>query len=151
MYKRQGNKDLADGLLKRLQFPLTLGSFIKSHEIAEQYLVRLLKSRMSKTGKLGSEPEEIAKRLTREYADHGFCINIDEAKKIGLNVQEMDEKLLNLIWQLFNLFKEKENVMREIERKKIDEMIENLPPEIRKLIQEKEQEKIKQKEVKSHE
>ena len=79
---QSGNRDLAEGLLKRLQYPLTLGSFIKSLEIAEQYLVRLLKSRMAKTGKLGATPEEIAKRLTREYADHGFCINIDEAKKL---------------------------------------------------------------------
>ena len=43
-----GNEKLAQGLMERLQFPLTLGSFIKSHEIAAQYLVKLLETRMLK-------------------------------------------------------------------------------------------------------
>jgi len=133
-----GNKDLAEGLLKRLQFPLTLGSFIKSHEIAEQYLVRLLKSRMAKTGKLGATPEEIAERLTREYADHGFCINIDEAKKIGLNVQEMDDTMLDLIWKLFKLLKKKDDIIRKKKKEEMEKIIKNLPLDIlKKLTQEK--------------
>ncbi len=147
-----GNKELAEGLLKRLQFPLTLGSFIKSHEIAEQYLVRLLKSRMSKTGKLSSSPEEIAKRLTREYADHGFCINIDEARKIGLNTQELKGKILELVWKLFKLNKEKDRMIKEKEEKEIEKTLKNLPPEIlKKIIQEKEQETPKEGGVKDDE
>lgn len=134
----QGNKDLAEGLLKRLQFPLTLGSFIKSHEIAEQYLVRLLKSRMANTGKLGEDPEKIAKRLTREYADHGFCINLDEAKKIGLNVQPIEDEMLDLIWQLFKLFKKKEKIIRKMKEKEIKQILKEIPSDIlKRRIQEK--------------
>jgi len=139
----EGNKELAEGLLKRLQFPLTLGSFMKSQEIAEQYLIRLMKSRACNATKLGAEPKEIAKRLTKEYADHGFCINLDEAKRIGLNVKELDENLLQLVWQLFKLFKEKEMIKREIDKKRIEETIRNLPPEIfDKIRREKEQTEI---------
>ena len=148
---RNGNKDLAEGLLKRLQFPLTLGSFIKSHEIAEQYLVRLLKSRMARTGKLGAEPEEIAKRLTREYADHGFCINLDEAKKIGLNVQPIDDEMLELIWGLFKLFKKKERIIREMKKKEMEQILKEIPPDIlKRLIQEKTKENP-EKEVEENE
>ncbi|HEC87227.1 MAG TPA: hypothetical protein ENI49_05105 [Thermoplasmatales archaeon] len=143
----KGNKDLAEGLLKRLQFPLTLGSFIKAHEIAEQYLVRLLKERMRKTDKLGASPEEIAKRLTREYADHGFCINIGEAKKIGLNVQEIEGELLDLVWSLYELLKRRDDLEREKREADIMKVIEKLPPEILEKIKSKiaklEQERVK--------
>ena len=30
--------------------------------------------------------KDAAKRLTEDYADHGFCIDLAEAKAIGLNV-----------------------------------------------------------------
>ena len=126
----KGNKNLAEGLLKRLQFPLTLGSFVKAHQIAEQYLVRLLKERMEKTEKLGCTPEEIAKKLTKEYADHGFCINITEAKKIGLNVQELEGELLNLVCDLHELLKHKEGLHRKKREADVMEIIEKLPPDI---------------------
>uniref|UniRef100_A0A7C3YZ65 Uncharacterized protein n=1 Tax=candidate division WOR-3 bacterium TaxID=2052148 RepID=A0A7C3YZ65_UNCW3 len=126
----KGSKDLAEGLLKQLQFPLTLGSFVKSHEIAEQYLVRLLKERMEKTGKLGSAPEEIAKKLTKEYADHGFCINITEAKKIGLNVQEIEGELLNLVCDLHELLKQKDELYRKKHEADVMKIVEKLPPDI---------------------
>jgi len=126
----KGSKDLAEGLLKRLQFPLTLGSFIKAHEISEQYLVRLLKERMEKTGKLGASPEKIANCLTRQYADHGFCINITEAKKIGLNVEEIEGELLNLIWSLYGLIKKREEVKNKIRKESRIKDLEKLPREI---------------------
>lgn len=127
---KNGNKELADGLLKRLQFPLTLGSFVKIHEIAEQYLVRLLKERMNKTGKLNEKPENIALRLTRQYADHGFCINLTEAKKIGLNVQEINEKQLNLFWDLYESMKQRDELNRKKREEDVMRMIEKLPPDI---------------------
>ena len=138
-----GSKDLAEGLLKRLQFPLTLGSFIKSSEIAEQYLVRLLKVCMAKTNKLSASPEDIARRLTREYADHGFCINMGEAKKIGLNVQELgDKNLLEFVWELFKLFKKRDGVKQKIKKMEIEKIIKDIPPEIlKKLLEEKKKEK----------
>lgn len=139
-----GNKDLADGLLKRLQFPLTLGSFVKAHEIAEQYLVRLLKGRMEKTGKLGATPEEVAKRLTKEYASHGFCINIIEAKKIGLNAQELEDDILNIVWDLYDLLKEVDEIRRKQREEDIMKTIEKLPPEILEKIKSKVKESEKE-------
>lgn len=129
-----GNKDLAEGLLKRLQFPLTLGSFVKAPEIAKQYLVRLLKERMGKTGKLGATAEEVAECLTKNYADHGFCINITEAKKIGLNAQELNEELLNIVWDLYNLLQQVDEFKREQREEEIMKTIGKLPPEILKKI-----------------
>lgn len=133
----KGNKDLAEGLLKRLQFPLTLGSFVKAHEIAEQYLIRLLKERMEKTGKLNATPEEIARRLTKDYANHGFCININEAKKIGLNVQEIKDNLLNLVWNLHKLMKQREELERKKRKGDFMKKIEKLPPDILEKIKSK--------------
>ncbi len=125
-----GNKDLADGLLKRLQFPLTLGSFLKGHEIAEQYVIRLIKERMEKTGELKGSTEDIANRLAKQYADHGFCINLIEAKKIGLNVREIDGDLLDNSWELYKLFKERERLEKKLREQNITEFLDKLPPEI---------------------
>jgi hypothetical protein len=134
---KEGNKDLAEGLLKRLQFPLTLGSFMKAPEIAKQYLVRLLKERMEKTGKLGAKAEEIADRLTKDYADHGFCINMAEAKKIGLNVQELDEDQLNIVWDLYGTLQQVDEIERKQREEDIMKTIEKLPPEILKKVKSK--------------
>jgi len=126
----KGNKDLAEGLLKRLQFPLTLGSFVKSHEIAQQYLLRLLKERMEKTKKLGATPEEIAHKLTKGYADHGFCINLIESKKIGLNVQELEGKLLNFVCDLHEILKQRRELYRKKRETDVMKIVEKLPPEV---------------------
>ena len=75
---QQGNTELANGLLQRLQFPITLGSFKKSLDICKQCATKLLASRMHK-GK-DELAKEIADNLVEDYADHGFCINIDEAQ-----------------------------------------------------------------------
>ncbi len=125
-----GNKDLADGLLKRLQFPLTLGSFVKAHEISEQYLTMLLKERMGKTGKLGKDPSEIAKCLSRDYADHGFCINLKEAKRIGLNISELDGDLLDIAWGLHTLYIQRDELERKKHKESLAKLVEKLPQEI---------------------
>ena len=45
---KNGNELLANGLLQRLQFPLTLGSIKKSLDIGQQYVEKLLLTRMLK-------------------------------------------------------------------------------------------------------
>ncbi len=130
----QGNENLANGLLKRLQFPLTLGRYIKYHEVGEQYLVRLLKERMEKTGKLKATPEDIAKRLTSEYADHGFCINFSESKNIGLNVKVLKGELLDVIWELHKIYKWRSELISIKRKAKIEEEIKNIPPGILDLL-----------------
>lgn len=74
-----GSEKLANGLMERLQFPLTLGSFTKSLDIAVQYLVKLLSTRMLRGDNSLPKAHSIAKQLTTGYADHGFSINAEEA------------------------------------------------------------------------
>lgn len=124
----EGNKDLAQGLLERLQFPLTLGGFVKYHEIAEQYLIRLLEARMKNSGKLTAEPKDIAKRLTHGYADHGFCINIGEAKNIGLYVVELEGEELDITWKLYKLYDEKQQLQEKIREEEVMDKFKELPP-----------------------
>ena len=124
----KGNENLAKGLMERLQFPLTLGGFIKYHEIGEQYLVKLLETRMLAGGKKTGDSNAIAKRLTSGYVDHGFCINIDEAKSIGLNVGELEGEELDIVWGIHRLNKERQKLQEEIRSREVMEKIKGLPP-----------------------
>ena len=125
---KKGSKDLADKLCERLQFPLTLGSFMKSIEIGEQYLIKLLSSRMLKNER--KKTKNVAEKLTKGYADHVFVINYIEAKEIGLNVEELDGKKLDVIWDLYRLYKQKRKMEQKIKEKEVSELIKKLPPEI---------------------
>lgn len=125
-----GSEKLARALIQRLQFPLTLGRFVKYHEVAGQYLIKLLETRMLSGNKRGHEPSEIAERLTTGYADHGFCINVDEAKGMGLNATEAEGEELEAIWAIYRLADQRYRLQREMREKKIQEMIKELPPSI---------------------
>lgn len=126
----EGNEKLARGLLERLQFPLTLGGFLKYHEIGEQYLIKLLQTRMFAGSKEERDAETIARRLTKGYANHGFCINVDEAKSMGLNAVELTGEQLDVVWEVHRLTKEKENLEKQIRADKLMETIKQLPPEL---------------------
>ena len=105
-----GSEKLADSLMQRLQFPLTLGGIMKTSELSEQYLTKLLESRM-----LQDKPdliESITKTLSREYASHGFCITSTEAKSIGLVVNEIEDNKLDSIWSMYRLNKEKRELLQ---------------------------------------
>jgi len=125
-----GSEKLAKALMERLQFPLTLGSFRKSLEIGEQYLINLLETRMLTANKRQVEPREVAKRLTTGYANHGFCINLEEARSIGLNVQELEGEQLDIVWELHRLNNQKRQLQSRIRSEEIADMIKNLPPEL---------------------
>lgn len=128
---KQGHKDLANGLLERLQFPLTLGSFKKSLELSKEYLKRLLSTRML----IGDDKEkrcnEIAEKMAKGYPDHSFCVDIEEAKAIGLEVEELKDDELNIVWKIHKFIREKEKIRAEQHRKKMEELIKNLPPELK--------------------
>ncbi len=123
-----GNDKLAKSLVERLQFPMTLGSFTKSLDISEQYLIKLLSSRMLKNDI--EKAKKIAKQLTTGYADHGFSINMDEAQQIGLNVIELEGDELDLVWNMHKLIKEKRNLQGKIREGEMSEILNKLPPEI---------------------
>ncbi len=128
-----GNEKLAKGLMERLQFPMTLGSFKKSLDISEQYLTKLLSSRMLKD----TDPEKvksIAKQLTTGYADHGFSINADEAKRLGLKITELDGNELDLVWEIHKFSKQIAGLERRIREGQLSEIFNELPPELLKQI-----------------
>ena len=123
-----GNQMFAEGLLKRLQFPLTLGSIEKSIEIAQQYLLRLLITRMLKGNDVITKT--ISEKLTTGYADHGYCINSDEAKSLGLKVYDLNENQLNIVWDIHKLSKEKNKIETKMKREKMANLIKEIPPEL---------------------
>lgn len=126
----KGHEKLARGLLERLQFPLTLGSFTKSLEVGEDYLKRLLSTRMLTSANKMEKAAEIAKSLVSKYPDHSFCIEITEAESLGLAVELLPENQLELIWNIHKLNQEKVKIESQERRKKMTEMLKNLPPEI---------------------
>jgi len=123
-----GNEKLAEGLLKRLQFPITLGSYRTSINIGKEYLTKLLSSRMLKgqTAKVKS----IVEKLTSGYVDHGFCIDINEARSLGLIAEELSGEELDVAWSIFRLHEKLQDIEREKQRKRIKDQLKNLPPEI---------------------
>lgn len=126
----EGSEQLAKALMERLQFPLTLGSFKKSIEIGQQYLVRLLETRMlAGEGKQG-DPAEIASKLTTGYANHGFCINLEEARAIGLQVQELEGEELDIVWGIYRSNAKKRQLQEKVKSAEVAEMIKSLPPEL---------------------
>ena len=96
-----GSAELAEGLLQRLQFPITLGGFIKSLELGRQYAEKLLSSRMLKDNP--QTAEEISRRLVEGYSAHSFCINTDEVRELGLTLEDMSSDQLEIIWKIHKM------------------------------------------------
>ena len=120
-----GAKDLANGMLQRLQFPLTLGSFKKLLDLGKDYLESLLTSRML----IGNENQVqlITDALTTGYADHSWCITIEEAEKIGLLAKEIVGKDLDVIWEIHKLNTKREKLKRDKKREELIAELKELP------------------------
>lgn len=127
----EGQRELAEALVKRLQFPMTLGSYKKLLDVGQDYSRRLLESRMFRPKKgVDSQADMIAKRLVGGYPDHGCCIHSEEANAMGMRVEVPTGPKLDAIWSINGLIRRKDKL--EDERKKLDMMkaIRNLPPEL---------------------
>ena len=128
-----GNDKLAEGLMQRLQFPLTLGSFKKLLEVGQGYVENLLSSRMLKDDR--SAAEKIGKELTTGYADHSWCITVEEASKIGLKASEIkEEDWLGVIWEIHGLQREKERLIAKEEEQKMQEKMKGLPADLKEIL-----------------
>ncbi|HKR10915.1 MAG TPA: hypothetical protein VJT15_02565 [Pyrinomonadaceae bacterium] len=127
---KNGHKDLAQGLLQRLQFPLTLGSIKKSLDVGSIYITRLLKSRMLKGD--NGKAANVAKCLVHDYANHGFCIEVDEASQIGLTCELLPDNQVDALWRLRKLMNQKQEIERQKKSKEMQEVLKNLPPELLK-------------------
>ena len=125
----QGNNALAEGLLQRLQFPITLGKFQKSLQLGKQYALKLLSTRML------NEKEDlaiqIANKLVEDYADHGFCINIDEARSLGLVIKTLSQEQQQNVWEMHKLVRLKHEFTDAQQKKEMEERIKDLPPHLR--------------------
>ena len=127
----EGNSELAQGLLQRLQFPITLGRFAKSIEIGKQYAEKLLSSRMLK-----DSPEtarEISRRLVEDYTDHSFCINIDEIRELGLAVEDMPANQLEIVWRIHKLARRRVRLIAQNRRREMEQLLKDLAPLIERL------------------
>ena len=127
-----GNDKLAEGLIQRLQFPLTLGSFKKLLEVGQEYVERLLSSRMLKDDPQSAK--KIGKELTTGYADHSWCITIDEAVEIGLNATEIEGECLDTVWQIHRLHREKELLISADNEQKMREKMKDLPADLQDIL-----------------
>ena len=97
----KGNESLAESLIKNLQCPLSLGHFKRSLAISKNYVVKLLESRM-----LQGEDEKarkVGEKLTTECADVNWCIGIADVDELGLNVNELDDDQLRVVWKIYEL------------------------------------------------
>ena len=122
-----GHRELASGLLQRLQFPLTLGGFQRSLEIGKEYIRRLLTSRMFKGADESNEKAKaVAERLVEGYADHAFCIDAEEAKRIGLTINPIPDDDFNDSWAVLRLLKEKDKIQHEENEKKMAELMRDM-------------------------
>ena len=120
----EGNMELAQGLLQRLQFPITLGGFTKSLEHGKEYAEKLLSSRMLK-----DDPQavaEISRRLVEDYSAHSFCINIDEVKELGLTVEDMSPDQQEIVWEIHKT--ERRRLASEEQRRNTEERLDELEP-----------------------
>jgi ClpP class serine protease len=127
-----GNKDLADALIGRLQFPLTLGSYKSMMNIGKQYLKRLLTSRMLR-GK-DELAQSIAEKMVSGYSDHGYCIDVQEAAKLGLNAKELEGQGEDIAWRIHQLTRKKRMLERIKREQEVDERLKNLPDELLDLL-----------------
>ena len=123
-----GNAEFAKSLVERLQFPLTLGRFKQSLELSKQYLEKLLSTRMLK----GDQPkaEATARRLSESYADHGFCINLEEATELGLRVERIPQEEFKIVWAIHEIDKRRTELIQEKERRKALEQLKDVPKDI---------------------
>ena len=120
-YER-GNADLASGLLQRLQFPLTLGGYKNSLKVGRRYVEKLLVPRMD-----GSTAKKISKKLTTGYANHSWCITVDEARELGLDANDLEGEELDLVWDIFKLYKREQDADDDKRKSKAAEDLRDFP------------------------
>ena len=125
-----GNTQLADKLMERLQFPLTLGSFKKSLETGVDYTRELLSTRMLKDST--NLANSIAETLTKKYPSHGYCLKIKQLKDLGLKVDELGNDTLSCAWNIHCITKKRRKLDKEIKEEETMEKLKLIPPELLK-------------------
>lgn len=104
--ERAGVKDeQMDEIYKQLGekiHPLSLGNAYRAIRMAKQIAEKLLKIHIKDEARI----EKIVKAITSDICIHGYPITRDEAKDIGLEIEEPDSVLEKNIWELYELYAE---------------------------------------------
>jgi ATP-dependent protease ClpP protease subunit len=83
--------------------PWVLGNFERSNMVAVQYAEKLLGKYML-NGEPNEKVKEMTKKLTEGYYSHGYGIDVDESKDIGINVIDPEPDLWDDIWSLYSIY-----------------------------------------------
>ncbi|MFH1392517.1 MAG: hypothetical protein ABIG90_02450 [bacterium] len=92
-------------LVKKIH-PLSLGNVYRAARMAKQITKKLLLMHFN-LERDKEKIEEIVKEITGDICIHGYPITRDEAKDIGLNIENADNNLGREIWQLYEAYAEK--------------------------------------------
>ena len=74
--------------------------------------------------------KNIAERLTTGYADHSWCITIEETQQLGLTAQELEGNALDIAWKMHILNQKLEKAKMENQREKLKEELKDLPSDL---------------------
>jgi ClpP class serine protease len=134
LYKQKKGQ-LADALVQRLQFPLTLGSYRQTLKISRTYLTTLLETRMLKDDPEEGKAGRIAKRFAEGYADHSACILCEETNDCGLKTSLLSGDAEVAAWGIHRLERRKHKLLREKKKQENLADLSHLPPELLELLQ----------------
>lgn len=131
----KGNDKFAQKLMERMEFPLSIGGFQSSIEISRRYIAKLLESRMiAGAGNSYEVAQTIAGKLTSSYIHPNVCINADEARSLGLNVQDVGGDTLDVVWDIYNLYRERNALELALKQAEVRERLAELPKEFVDLV-----------------
>lgn len=106
---------LVEKLSASLPPALILGQHLKLLEVAKHYVVKLLANRMFKEDQDGDRKAMgIGEALIRNYPDHRWCIDYDEASSLGLRVEMASPEEWKVIWAIYKTF---ESIVAEAMKK----------------------------------
>lgn len=94
--------------------PLVIGSVDRATSLSIKLTTDILSYHLKDTKKA----EKISTTLNSDYPSHSYPITIKEARKIGLNVEELDEATNNALFELNELYSE----MAQLAYTDIDEL-----------------------------
>jgi len=98
------------------EIPITeLGHYNSLIDHAKSLLVELLSNRMFKQAGVSKEStgfvqsssvHDVAEKLVSEYRYHGKVIHLDEAKTLGLRIEELPDEELKIVFDLYRSIRE---------------------------------------------
>ncbi len=114
LFIKKGGMDIPYAIEKALGFvscivaplyeqvnPMELGEAGRELEVGEEYSKRIMK-RYGYHSLSDEEIQAITYRLVRQYPTHGFVIDIEEAKDIGLHTQVLPDHIAELCAELLS-------------------------------------------------